>query len=165
MLVVAKKLLVNFVLIMDADLSHSPRYIPAMLRKQKKHSLDIVVGSRYHLGNSRCGVYGWSFGRKITSTVANCLASFVLGLPASATDVTGSFRLYKRPILVRLIEKCSTGGYAFQMEVLVRAYKHEMLIGEVPIVFVDRLYGNSKLNSREIFKYLQGVGKLFVELP
>ncbi len=153
----------ELVLIMDADLSHSPKYIPAMLRKQQKYSLDIVVGSRYQSASARCGVYGWPLGRKVTSTVANCLASFALGLPASATDVTGSFRLYKRSALTCLVQQCAASGYAFQMEVLVRAHKQGMSIGEVPIVFVDRLYGDSKLDSGEVKKYLQAVWRLFCE--
>lgn len=153
----------ELVLIMDADLSHSPRYIPAMLIKQKKYLLDIVVGSRYHSASSHCGVYGWPLKRKVTSTVANCLASFALGLPASATDVTGSFRLYKREVLTTLVQQCAAAGYAFQMEVLVRAHKQGMLIGEVPIVFVDRMYGDSKLDSGEVKKYLHAVWRLFCE--
>lgn len=73
-------------------------------------------------------------------------------------------RLYKKPVLTRLMDECISKGYAFQMEMLVRARSLGYTIGEVPITFVDRIYGESKLGSEEIVEYLRGLWKLFVAI-
>ena len=78
------------------------------------------------------------------------------------TDVTGSFRLYRRPVIQRLISQCTSKGYVFQMEILVRAKALGYSVKEVPITFCDRLYGESKLGGDEIVGYAKGVWQLFV---
>jgi len=146
----------NFVILMDADLSHHPKFIPQFIKKQQEGDFDIVTGTRYVGGG---GVAGWDFHRKLTSRVANFLAQQLLAPPAS--DLTGSFRLYKRTALERLLSSSSSKGYAFQMEMLVRANHHRLRVAEVPITFVDRIYGKSKLGPNEVFLYLKGLIKLF----
>ncbi|CRH00287.1 dolichol-phosphate mannosyltransferase, putative [Plasmodium relictum] len=146
----------NFVIIMDADLSHHPKYIKDFIKKQKETNCDIVTGSRY---NKDGGISGWSFKRVIISRVANFLSQFLLFINYS--DLTGSFRLYRTETLKEIIEQVEGKGYIFQMEVIVRAKKLNKKIEEVGYIFVDRLFGKSKLDSKEIFQYLFGLLKLF----
>jgi hypothetical protein len=120
-----------------AQPAHSTcRYIPAFLDKQRQTGCDIVTGTRYIRGG---GVSGWSMMRKTVSRGANLAASFLLG--ASSSDLTGAFRLYKRDVLSKLLSCTASTGYAFQMEVIIRAQYAGFHIEEVPIVFVDRLFG------------------------
>ncbi|CAI5502292.1 unnamed protein product, partial [Closterium sp. Naga37s-1] len=135
----------EFVFIMDADLSHHPKYIPQFIRKQQETDADIVTGSRYSPGG---GVVGWDFKRKMTSRGANVLTHTLLWPRVS--DLTGSFRLYRKEILENLMDVVVSKGYVFQMEMIVRASRASLVIEEVPIVFVDRLYGSSKLGGTEI---------------
>ncbi|PWN42447.1 nucleotide-diphospho-sugar transferase [Ceraceosorus guamensis] len=152
----------DFVIIMDADFSHHPKFLPNMIRLQKERDLDIVQGTRYSGPATGAGVYGWNLKRKLVSRGANLLATFVLG--PRTTDVTGSFRLYKRPVIERLIREVTSKGYVFQMEILVRARAAGYSIGEAPITFVDRVYGESKLGGDEIVQYARGVWNLFVNI-
>ena len=99
--------------------------------------------------------------KKLTSCGANFLATFLLRT-GGASDLTGSFRLYERHAIERILPQVKCTGYAFQMEILVRAHKAGMTIGEVPIVFVDRIYGESKLGANEIIMYLKGLLNLFL---
>ncbi|XP_005074489.1 dolichol-phosphate mannosyltransferase subunit 1 isoform X1 [Mesocricetus auratus] len=146
----------NYVIIMDADLSHHPKFIPEFIRKQKEGNFDIVSGTRYK-GNG--GVYGWDLKRKIISRGANFITQILLR--PGASDLTGSFRLYRKEVLQKLIEKCVSKGYVFQMEMIVRARQLNYTIGEVPISFVDRVYGESKLGGNEIVSFLKGLLTLF----
>ena len=150
-----KKCTGEFIVLMDADLSHHPKYIPKFIERQIKTNADIVSGSRYI---QEAGVYGWTFFRKLTSRVANFLASTTLGV--NNTDLTGSFRLYRKPVIERIIGEIISKGYAFQMEILIRANKYGYKIEEVPIVFVERIFGESKLGANEINIFLKGVWKL-----
>ncbi|WPT11632.1 Dolichol-phosphate mannosyltransferase subunit 1 [Picochlorum sp. SENEW3] len=146
----------DFVVLMDADLSHHPKYIPDMIQKQKQTNADIVTGTRYANGG---GVFGWNLKRKVTSRGANTLAQVLL--QPGVSDLTGSFRLYRKDCLEVLMEQCTSKGYAFQMEIAVRASRLGYRIEEVPIVFVDRVFGASKLGGAEIRMYLQGLARLF----
>ncbi|XP_055709081.1 dolichol-phosphate mannosyltransferase subunit 1 [Phlebotomus papatasi] len=146
----------NFVLILDADLSHHPKYIPQFIELQKRENLDIVSGTRYR-GDG--GVYGWDFKRKLISRGANYLSQILLR--PGASDLTGSFRLYRKDVLAKLISQCVSKGYVFQMEMLVRARQNNYTIGEVPITFVDRVYGQSKLGGTEIFQFAKNLLYLF----
>ncbi|XP_025787575.1 dolichol-phosphate mannosyltransferase subunit 1 isoform X1 [Puma concolor] len=146
----------NYIIIMDADLSHHPKFIPEFIRKQKEGNFDIVSGTRYK-GNG--GVYGWDLKRKIISRGANFITQILLR--PGASDLTGSFRLYRKEVLQKLIEKCVSKGYVFQMEMIVRARQLNYTIGEVPISFVDRVYGESKLGGNEIVSFLKGLLTLF----
>ncbi|XP_071824142.1 dolichol-phosphate mannosyltransferase subunit 1-like [Apostichopus japonicus] len=146
----------NFIFLMDADLSHHPRFIPEFIELQKKHNYDVVSGTRYAGGG---GVHGWDLKRKIISRGANYLAQILLR--PGASDLTGSFRLYKKDVLQKLIDSCVSKGYVFQMEMLVRVRQFNYTIGEVPITFVDRVYGESKLGGQEIVSYAKGLLTLF----
>ncbi|KAF4319755.1 hypothetical protein BBO99_00004968 [Phytophthora kernoviae] len=146
----------DFVFLMDADLSHHPKFIPEFIKKQAESNCDIVTGTRYISGG---GVYGWDLRRKLTSRVANYLATVLLN--PSVTDLTGSFRLYKRDVIEDIMSTIQGLGYVFQMEILVRARQRQFSIAEVPITFVDRIYGESKLGAGEIVAYLKGLMNLF----
>uniref|UniRef100_A0A0C9QMX5 Dolichol-phosphate mannosyltransferase subunit 1 n=1 Tax=Wollemia nobilis TaxID=56998 RepID=A0A0C9QMX5_9CONI len=147
----------DFVVIMDADLSHHPKYLPSFIRKQIETGADIVTGTRYVKGG---GVHGWNLMRKLTSRGANVLAQTLLW--PGVSDLTGSFRLYRKPVLEDLIKTCVSKGYVFQMEMIVRASRKQYHIEEVPITFVDRVYGSSKLGGSEIVQYLRGLIYLFL---
>lgn len=146
----------NRIILMDADMSHHPKAIPRMVTKMDAEKVDIVTGTRYIRGG---GVYGWDSFRKLTSRTANFLADFLLNPKVS--DLTGSFRLYERKALEIILPRITCTGYAFQMEIVVRARKAKMTIAEVPITFVDRIYGESKLGPKEIILYLKGLIQLF----
>lgn len=145
----------KFIILMDADLSHHPKYIPEFIKKQKETGADIVTGTRYL---SKGGVFGWDLKRKLTSRVANFIADTMLA--PNCTDLTGSFRLYKKEVLEYLMKNVKSRGYAFQMEVVIRAREACYTIQEVPITFVDRIYGESKLGTNEVITYLKGVWNL-----
>jgi dolichol-phosphate mannosyltransferase len=112
-----------------------------------------VSGTRYKGEGS--GVYGWNFKRKLVSRGANFLTQFLLRPDAS--DLTGSFRLYKKDVLSKLISVCESKGYVFQMEMIVRARSLKYTIGEVPITFVDRVYGQSKMGANEIIQFARNL--------
>ena len=141
---------------MDADFSHHPKYIPKFIEKQQSGDYDIVTGSRYIEGG---GVCGWGFDRKLVSRGANFLAVTALD-PGNLSDLTGSFRLYKRSVLNNIIDKIVSRGYTFQMEIIIRAKSMGYTIAEVPIIFVDRIFGYSKLGTTEITGYLKGLWQL-----
>jgi len=147
----------NFIILMDADLSHHPKFIPNMINLQKQKNFDIVSGTRYQ-GNG--GVYGWDFKRKLISRTANYICQILLR--PNASDLTGAFRLYKKEILENLIKISKSKGYVFQMEMIVRARQCNYSVGEVPISFVDRFYGESKLGGSEIVSFIYGILDLFV---
>ncbi|KAL0545363.1 hypothetical protein IC582_015242 [Cucumis melo] len=136
----------NFVVIMDADLSH-----------HLQTGADIVTGTRYVKGG---GVHGWNLMRKLTSRGANVLAQTLLW--PGVSDLTGSFRLYKKSVLEDIITSVVSKGYVFQMEMIVRATRKGYHIEEVPITFVDRVFGTSKLGGSEIVEYLKGLLYLLV---
>lgn len=137
---------------MDADFSHHPEAIPQFIALQRKGNYDIVTGTRYR-GSG--GVYGWDLKRKMVSRGANLFADTVLN--PGVSDLTGSFRLYKKEVLQAVVASTKSKGYTFQMEMMVRAKAMGFSVGEVPINFVDRVYGESKLGGEEIVEYLKGV--------
>ncbi|CAN1322750.1 Dolichol-phosphate mannosyltransferase subunit 1 [Linum perenne] len=147
----------NFVVIMDADLSHHVSLVPCIIRKQLETGANIVTGTRYVKGG---GVHGWNLMRKLTSRGANVLAQTFLW--PGVSDLTGSFRLYKKSALEDIITSVVSKGYVFQMEMIVRASRKGYRIEEVPITFVDRVFGSSKLGGSEIVEYLKGLAYLLV---
>src|SRR3954454_5539278 len=130
---------------MDADLSHDPAHLPAMLALLQTH--DVVIGSRYVRDG---GTVNWTVSRIVLSWTANKFASLLLMIPAH--DITSGYRLYRRRALewIRNTEIKST-GYSFLGELLYRAYRGGARIAEHPIVFHDRTMGVSKLHRREIY--------------
>jgi len=149
----------NFIILMDADMSHHPKYIEQFITKQKDGNYDVVTGTRYVSGG---GVYGWDLRRKLTSRVANYLSTVLLS--PGVSDLTGSFRLYKKKVFEDLIELNKSKGYVFQMEMIVRAKERNYTIAEVPIAFIDRVYGESKMGGNEIVQFLKGMFRLFSEI-
>ncbi|KAK9220553.1 hypothetical protein WN943_009204 [Citrus x changshan-huyou] len=147
----------SFVVIMDADLSHHPKYLPSFIKKQLETGASIVTGTRYVRSG---GVHGWNLMRKLTSRGANVLAQTLLW--PGVSDLTGSFRLYKKSVLEDVISSCVSKGYVFQMEMIVRACRKGYHIEEVPITFVDRVFGSSKLGGSEIVEYLKGLLYLLI---
>lgn len=149
----------NHIIIMDADFSHHPKFIPQMIALQRAHDYDIVTGTRYAPGG---GVFGWDLRRKLTSKGANIFADTVLR--PGVSDLTGSFRLYKRPVLEKLFETTNERGFSMQMALAVTAKAMGYTIGEVPITFVDRVYGDSKLGASEVVEYAKGVISLWARV-
>ncbi|KAG8988632.1 dolichol-P-mannose synthesis [Tulasnella sp. 427] len=160
----------NFVIIMDADFSHHPKFIPEFIRLQHQYNLDIVTGTRYRSSTTPSirgqvtpgGVYGWDLKRKVISRGANFFADTVLN--PGVSDLTGSFRLYRREVLRNVISQVQSKGYVFQMEMMARARAMGYTVGEVPITFVDRIFGESKLGADEIVGFAKGVWALFTSI-
>lgn len=150
-----KKATGDFIIILDADMSHHPKFIPQFIERQRATCCDVVSGTRYVREG---GVYGWTFRRKLVSRVANYLAHIVLR--PGVSDLTGSFRLYSASSFRRIMDKMEATGFVFQMEVIVRAKRMGMHVEEVPITFVDRLFGTSKMGAQEIVQYLHQLWKL-----
>jgi dolichol-phosphate mannosyltransferase len=132
---------VDLICQMDADFSHDPKYLPALVAGAADH--EVVIGSRYLNGIS---VVNWPLERLILSTFANRYIRAVTGL--RARDCTGGFRCWRRGALARIpLTRIVSDGYSFIVETLFEAARHGCSIGEVPIVFVERRMGTSKLSS------------------
>ena len=128
---------------MDADFSHDPAYIPDFFKAAK--GSDVVLGSRYRDG--RANVVNWPVSRLLLSYFANLYARQVTGLPV--WDATGGFKCWRRKVLEAIqLNDVRSNGYAFQIEMTFRAWKHGFSIVEIPIVFVDRLEGESKMSKK-----------------
>lgn len=145
------------ILTMDADFSHAPRFVPALLAAIPAH--DLVIGSRYAPGG---GTLHCTAARKALSRGANLFARTMLGL--DATDTTAGFRAYRRAVLESIpLDDIVSNGYSFLIEMLYQCQKQGWNIGEVGIVFEDRQRGKSKISRQEIFKALGTVMRLFIE--
>jgi len=145
----------DWVLTMDADFSHHPRYVPALLERAEAGS-DLVIGSRYVRGG---GTRGCTVPRILLSWGANAFARAMLGLRAH--DATAGFRCYRREVLTS-VDPASirSSGYSFLIEMLYRAQRRGWRIAEVPIVFDNRRLGQSKISRSEIVRALQTVLRL-----
>ncbi len=136
----------DYVFEMDADFSHDPAHLPEFLRAIQ--SADLVLGSRYRDG--KVTVVNWPIGRLLLSYYANVYARAVTGLPV--WDATGGFKCFRRSVLQAIdLDSVRSNGYAFQIEMSMRAWKLGFRIVEIPIVFVDRTEGQSKM-SRAIVR-------------
>ncbi|MFL6232802.1 MAG: polyprenol monophosphomannose synthase [Thermoanaerobaculia bacterium] len=130
---------------MDADLSHNPDHLKAMLPLALTH--DVVVGSRYIRDG---GTINWRIRRILLSWLANRFAAWLLRVPAH--DMTSGYRLYRRQALEQIpFDEITSNGYSFLVEMLYRLHRRGCTIAESPIVFYDRTLGESKLSSREIY--------------
>jgi dolichol-phosphate mannosyltransferase len=128
---------------MDADFSHDPKFLLDLLAGSE--AADLVLGSRYARGN--VNVINWPMSRLLLSWFANKYVRWVTGLPL--TDATGGFKCFRREVLEAIpLDQVRSNGYAFQVEMSYRAWKKGFTLGEVPIVFVDRVEGHSKMNKR-----------------
>jgi len=146
---------VDLVYTMDADFSHDPRYVPAMVDKINQ-GYDLVIGSRYVRGG---GASGCTFNRKLLSWGANAFARTMLGLHAH--DTTAGFRCYRRQVLERMdLDGIKASGYSFLIEMLYQVQRRGWRVGEVPIVFENRRLGASKVSKSEIGRALGTVLRL-----
>ena len=132
----------EFVFEMDADFSHDPKFLTVFLEAAK--SADLVIGSRYKTG---VNVINWPISRLLLSIGANQYARWVTGLPI--VDSTGGFKCFRRRVLEAIdFERVRSNGYSFQIEMTFRAWKKGFRLVEIPIVFTDRVEGQSKMNKR-----------------
>jgi dolichol-phosphate mannosyltransferase len=133
----------EFVFEMDADFSHDPAHLPQFL--EALEGADLVLGSRYR--NGRVTVVNWPIGRLLLSYAANVYARVVTGL--QLFDSTGGFKCFRRAVLEALeLDAVRSSGYAFQIEMNFRTWKKGFRIAEIPIVFVDRTEGQSKMSKK-----------------
>jgi dolichol-phosphate mannosyltransferase len=131
---------------MDADWSHDPKYLPELTGAAKDH--DVVIGSRYLQGVS---VVNWPLRRLVLSAFANRYVRAITGL--SINDCTSGFRCWRREMLAKLpLEQVVSDGYAFLVEMIYEAHVRGARIGEVPIIFVERRMGASKLSGNVVFE-------------
>ena len=136
----------RFIFEMDADFSHDPSAIPQFLAAAA--DADLVIGSRYLKGIT---VVNWPLGRLILSYGANVYTRIVTGLPLR--DATGGFKCFRRKVLERLpLDVIRSDGYSFQIEVNYLAWKQGFRIAEIPIMFVDRRVGISKMSKKIVWE-------------
>ena len=134
------------VLTMDADFSHHPRYLPQMLEAMDHY--DVVIGSRYVPGG---GIDNWPIHRRALSAFANFYARFLLRLPVR--DCTAGFRCYRAEVLQTVDPfEIRSSGYSFLEEMAFRVCRCGFSVGEIPIVFENRRAGDSKIDSKEIYR-------------
>ena len=139
---------------MDADFSHNPKDIPRLLDEVKEH--DLVIGSRRVAGGK---IVGWNIIRHLTSYGATVFARAFLGLRAK--DVTAGFRCIKREVLENIsLDSIASSGYAFQEELLFLIQQKHFSIKEIPVVFVDRKRGVSKLGKKDIIEFFTTIRRL-----
>lgn len=140
---------------MDADFSHDPEHLPEFLVAARHH--DMVVGSRY-LGH-RVRVVNWPITRLILSYFGTLYARLITGVPL--TDATSGFKCFHRSVLEALpLDDVESNGYVFQIEMNFRAWKAGFDIGQIPIVFVERSEGESKMSKRIVYEAVWKVWKL-----
>jgi dolichol-phosphate mannosyltransferase len=142
-------------LTMDADFSHDPSYIPALVTLA--NHFHITIGSRYV---PQGGVRNWELRRRFLSWGANAFARTLLGL--KARDCTAGFRCYHREVLENIdLDTIFSSGYSFLVEMLFRCQRKGFTVGEIPIIFANRERGQSKISQREIYKAMYTVMRLF----
>jgi dolichol-phosphate mannosyltransferase len=144
----------DLVFTLDADRSHDPRHLPQMLAKIADH--DLVIGSRYVPGG---GTENWPASRLVQSRLANLYVRTVLGL--APLDASGGYRGYRADLLRRArLDRITSAGYIVLEEILFHCLRAGARVVEVPITFVDRTHGESKLSRLEILRGLAAVLKL-----
>ena len=146
---------------MDADLSHDASYLPHFVRLIEAGA-DLVLGSRYVKGG---GVENWTLPRKVISRGGCLYAQTVLGLPYH--DLTGGFKCFRRAVLEAIdLDAIDTRGYGFQIEMTYRAHRMGFRVVELPIIFVDRKVGQSKMSNDIFVEAMVNVWRLrFARLP
>ena len=138
----------------DADLSHNPVEIPVMLEESK--TFDVIIGSRYIKG---VNVANWPLRRLMLSYFANIYSRIITGLPVK--DSTGGFKCFNSKVLEAIeLDKIKSEGYAFQIEMNYLSWIKKFKIKEIPIVFVDRTVGKSKMSKKIIYEAIWMVPKL-----
>jgi dolichol-phosphate mannosyltransferase len=128
---------------MDADFSHHPRYLPALVEGMRRY--DVMIGSRYVAGG---GTVNWPLSRRLMSRGVNTVVRLLMRVPAN--DTSGAYRCYRVAKLRQTdLDHLVSRGYSFQQEVLYRCRKAGCRIGETPILFENRRAGASKVNPKE----------------
>ena len=146
----------DFIFEMDADFSHNPNDLPRLYQACSEQGGDVAVGSRYCNG---VNVVNWPLGRVLMSYYASVYVRFVTGMKVQ--DTTAGFKCYRREVLEMIdLDRIHFKGYAFQIEMKFTAYKCGYKIVEVPIIFINRVLGTSKMNSSIFGEALFGVLKL-----
>lgn len=146
----------DFIFEMDADFSHNPNDLPRLYSACATEGYDMAIGSRYISG---VNVVNWPMGRVLMSYFASRYVRFITGLPVH--DTTAGFKCYRRQVLETIeLDKIRFKGYAFQIEMKYTAYKCGFHIKEVPVIFVNRERGISKMNSSIFGEAIFGVIKL-----
>ena len=136
----------DYVFEMDADFSHDPKEIPTFLKNIENY--DLVIGSRYIQG---VRVLNWPMQRLLLSYSANVYTRIITGLPLH--DATGGFKCYRRKVLEAIdLNKIKSNGYAFQIEMSFKAWKKGFKLLEIPIVFLDRRSGDSKMSKNIMYE-------------
>ncbi|MBP1649481.1 MAG: glycosyl transferase, group 2 family protein [Bacteroidetes bacterium] len=139
---------------MDADFSHNPEEIRHFLEKSVDY--DLIIGSRYTNG---VRVLNWPISRLLLSYSANVYTRFMIGLPVY--DATGGFKCYRRSVLEAIdLDRIKSNGYAFQIEMTYKAWKKGFRIVEIPIIFLDRRQGTSKMSKNIVFEAIFMLWKL-----
>lgn len=139
---------------MDADFSHDPNEIPKFLEEIKKS--DVVLGSRYITG---VNVINWPMRRLLLSWFANFYTRVITGM--SVHDATGGFKCFRKEVLQAIdLDKVTSNGYAFQIEMTFKAWKKGFRIKEIPIIFMDRVKGKSKMSKKIVREAVTMVWKL-----
>ncbi|HIP47403.1 MAG TPA: polyprenol monophosphomannose synthase [Lutibacter sp.] len=143
----------EYIIEMDADFSHDPNDLPRMYDACKKEEADVSVGSRYVNGIS---VVNWDIKRILLSYFASKYVRFITRIPVN--DTTAGFVCYSKKVLETIdLDKIRFVGYAFQIEMKFKAWKHGFIIKEVPVIFTDRILGNSKMSGSIIREAVIGV--------
>lgn len=146
----------DYVFEMDADFSHNPNDLPRLYKACHDDGADVAIGSRYVSG---VNVVNWPMGRVLMSYFASKYVRFITGLPIH--DTTAGFKCYRREVLETInLDKIRFKGYAFQIEMKFTAYKCGFHITEVPVIFVNREFGTSKMNSSIFGEAVFGVIRL-----
>jgi len=144
----------DYIIEMDADLSHDPKEIPQFLKAMNE--ADLVIGSRYLTG---VNVINWPLMRLFISVMASKYTRMITGMPFR--DCTSGFKCFRRTVLEKIpLDKISSSGYSFQIEMNFKAWKRGFRIKEIPIIFYDRTHGSSKMSKRIILEAMIVVWKL-----
>lgn len=145
----------TYIIEMDADFSHDPRYLPGLL-DEAEAGADLVLGSRYITGG---GTVNWGIGRQVISRGGSLYARTILGV--GIHDLTGGFKCFHRRVLETIeLDAVKSTGYAFQIELTYRTLKKGFTVREIPIVFEDRRVGQSKMSRKIFLEALTMVWKL-----
>jgi dolichol-phosphate mannosyltransferase len=146
---------IGYLMEMDADFSHDPKYITNFRDAIQDH--DLVIGSRYSDGIS---IVNWPMSRLLLSYFASYYVRIITGMPVK--DPTGGFKCFRREVLEWLdLKRIRSNGYGFQIEMDFFVWRAGFRIKEIPILFIDRRAGSSKMNRKIIFEAMVGVWKLF----
>jgi len=149
----------EYIFEMDADLSHDPNDLVRMYNELQNINCDVVIGSRYING---INVVNWPLSRIILSYFASIYSRVITGLPVK--DATSGFVGFKREVLEKMnLSSILFNGYAFQIELKFKAFKNNFKILEIPIIFRDRVHGESKMSGNIIFEAVFGLIKLKIK--